>query len=147
MTAGVLDRTSRISPTNNRLNLISLRAHNALKRNEVGRNDENDIANLQELLKLMTASLELLKPTIRAKAYQSFRIKNSPTYQRLVMCFVEAATMYFKSEDLVIQLEKTTYYLRRYGFATTHKSAQYEESKRFLYFMLGYHSPHRHMPR
>lgn len=148
MTTGVLNRSSRISPSNNRLNLISLRAHNALKRNEVGRNDEGDVANLQELLKLMAASLELIKPTNKTGVYRKFRSKHSSSDERLVMCFVEAANQYFTEEDVLVQLEKTVYYLRRYGFANTHKSSQYEKSKEFLFFLLGYHSPHRHfLPR
>lgn len=147
MTAGVLDRSSRISSANNRLNLISVRARNALSRNEAGRNDEHDIASLQEFLKLTAASLELLKLPVKAKAYHSFRMKYSTNYQRLVMCFVEAATQHFGEENVVAQLEKNVYYLRRYGFASTHKSGQYEESKTFLFFLLSYHSPYRYTPR
>jgi len=145
MKAGVLDRSSRISSTNNHLQMIATRARLALKNNEASRASEDDQTNFQSLLFLFGPTVELQKAiaSMRGIAYRDFTRKYSRSDQRLIGCFNEAANTYF-GETSTTELEEMLLYLRRYAFAKKHSSAQYQKAIDFIEYLKTFHARVRH---
>lgn len=141
--ATVLDSSARRSPSDLRINMLTMHVHMAFRLNEsnkpIPQSYKNEFTKFLQCIDEAIALIEYYQNRRDGRpASREGLCRAGSTEEARIHSILGAARKFYGEHLANDELKKLSSYLRRYGFARTHRSTQYERAKAFVDYLTEY---------